>query len=98
MAFDDYELENELGRGGMGRVSKAKQKTVHNRPVALKEVLVLGPEQQARFKIESEAMAKLRHPNIVEIYEVGRLPNGAPFFSMAYVDGGTLAENIAGAP
>nr|WP_303652901.1 serine/threonine-protein kinase [Paludisphaera mucosa] len=93
-----YRIERELGRGGMGVVYLARQ-THANRMVALK--MVLGgrgrPEDVLRFRNEGESLARLHHPNIVQIYEVG-VVDGRPFFSMEYVEGGTLAESIAAAP
>src|SRR5204863_612122 len=86
-----YELLEELGRGGMGVVYKARQVRL-NRLVALKMVLAgahAGPHQLARFRTEAEAVAKLQHSNIVQVYEVGD-QDGCPFFSLEYVDGGPL--------
>jgi tetratricopeptide (TPR) repeat protein/tRNA A-37 threonylcarbamoyl transferase component Bud32 len=94
-----YEILGVLGRGGMGVVYKARQLKL-NRLVALKMVLGgahAGPEQLARFFTEAEAVARLQHPNIVQIYEVGEL-DGLPFFSLEYVSGGTLADKIGGKP
>lgn len=83
----------------MGVVYLAQQKKLHRR-VALKMLLGgahAGSEQMARFFIEAEAVAHLRHPAIVQIYEVGE-HEGLPFFSLEYVDGGCLADRIAGKP
>jgi serine/threonine-protein kinase len=94
-----YEIERELGRGGMGVVYKARQ-TRLNRPVALKMVLAgahATPQQLARFDREARAVARLQHRNIVQIYEIGEL-DGLPYFSLEYVDGGTLAQHIARQP
>ncbi len=94
-----YTIEGELGRGGMGVVYKARQVAL-NRPVALKMILSgehAGPQERARFKAEAEAVAKLQHPNIVQIYEVGE-HDARPFFSLEFVDGGTLAARLAGNP
>jgi serine/threonine protein kinase/tetratricopeptide (TPR) repeat protein len=94
-----YEIMGVLGRGGMGVVYKARQAKL-NRLVALKMVLAgahAGAHQLARFYTEAEAVARLQHPNIVQIYEVGEL-DGLPFFSLEYLNGGSLSKKIAGKP
>jgi WD40 repeat protein/serine/threonine protein kinase len=94
-----YDILGELGRGGMGVVYKARQ-TKLNRIVALKMVLAgaqADPNQLERFRAEAEAVARLQHPFIVQIYEISEY-NGCPFFSLEYVDGGTLAEKLNGVP
>jgi hypothetical protein len=94
-----YELLQELGRGGMGVVYKARDLRL-NRAVALKMILAglhAGLDQRARFRREAESIARLRHPNIVQIYEVGEV-DGTPFFSLEYVDGGSLASQLKGTP
>jgi tetratricopeptide (TPR) repeat protein len=91
-----YELLEELGRGGMGVVWKAWQVKA-KRVVALKMLLPTvtdRPTYLARAQTEAEALARLRHPNIVQVYEVGEY-KGLPFFSQEFVDGGTLAKRIA---
>ncbi|MBY0527140.1 MAG: protein kinase [Gemmataceae bacterium] len=92
-----YEILGELGRGGMGVVYKARHVSLQ-RLVALKMVLTgeyASPQELARFRGEGLAVARLHHPNIVQIYEVGE-QNGRPFFSLEFVDGGSLAQRLAG--
>ncbi len=98
-AIPGYEIVRELGVGGMAVVYEARQLGL-NRRAALKMVLSNlrpDPDHLLRFQLEAEAAASLDHPNIVEIYEIGE-SEGLPYFSMALVDGGTLAEELAGGP
>ena len=94
-----YEVQGVLGRGGMGVVYKAWHLRL-NRPVALKMLLAgpyARPEELERFLREAEAVAGLRHPNIVQVYDVGDL-DGRPYFTMEFVEGGSLAQKLAGTP
>ena len=94
-----YEILGELGRGGMGVVYKARHIGL-NRIVALKMILSAehaGRQAVARFRVEAEAVAQLRHPNIVQVYDIGE-QDGRPYFSMEFVEGGSLAKRIDGQP
>jgi serine/threonine protein kinase len=91
-----YEVLSEVGRGGMGVVYKARQLRPR-RLVALKVVLSgqhASAEALARFHAEAEAIARLSHPNIVQVHAVGAHA-GQPFFTLEYIDGGTLAQTLA---
>jgi len=97
--FGSYELLEEIGRGGMGVVYRARQKGL-DRTVAVKMILaghLASPEHVRRFQAEAKAAARLRHANIVEIHEVGQL-HGRHFFAMEYIDGISLAQRIARGP
>ena len=92
-AFGGYEIEGELGRGGMGVVYLARQIEL-NRRVALKMLTGhQGPDELQRFLEEAETAAGLNHTNIAHIYEIGE-HDGAPFFSMEYVEAGSLADRL----
>src|SRR4029079_3900228 len=76
------------------------QQTALKRLVALKMILAgqqAGEEELARFRTEAEAVARLHHPNIVQIYEIGQ-QDGRPYFSMEYVAGGSLEQRLQGTP
>ena len=88
-----------LGRGGMGVVYKARQKRL-NRLVALKMIMGgahAAPADRGRFEAEALAVAKLQHVNIVQVYEVGE-SDGVPYFSLEFIDGGSLQDRTAGKP
>ncbi len=90
-----YDVLGELGRGGMGVVYKARHLRL-NRLVALKMILgggLAGPVQRTRFLVEAETLARLRHPNVVQIHEINT-HEGCPFFALEYIDGGTLADRL----
>jgi tetratricopeptide (TPR) repeat protein len=94
-----YDVEAMLGRGGMGIVYKARHLRL-NRIVALKMLLAgayAGAHERARFQREAEAVASLRHANIVQIYDVGD-HDGCPYFTMELLEGGSLAQALAGTP
>ena len=94
-----YEILGDLGRGGMGVVYKARHLDL-KRLVALKMIVAADyatPDQLERFRHEAEAVARLQHPNIVQIYEVGQR-DGRPYFSLEFVDGGSLADKLRGTP
>jgi urea transport system substrate-binding protein len=94
-----YEFVGELGRGGMGVVYKARQTNL-NRLVAIKTILAgeqAGTRDRARFYAEAEAVARLGHANIVQIYDIGEC-DGAPYFSMEFVDGPSLHRRLESKP
>jgi serine/threonine protein kinase/tetratricopeptide (TPR) repeat protein len=98
-AIPSYEVLEVIREGGMSVVYKARQRGL-NRLVALK--MIRGkewsrPDHFARIRIEAEAVARLRHPNIVQIYEIGEV-DGVPFLSLEFLEGGTLEDHLAGDP
>ena len=94
-----YDVQDELGRGGMGIVYRVWDRRLH-RPVALKMLLAgafARPEERERFRREAEAAAGLRHAHIVQVHDVGEL-DGRPYFTMEFVEGGSLAEKLLSTP
>jgi eukaryotic-like serine/threonine-protein kinase len=94
-----HEVLEVLGKGGMGVVYRARHLRL-NRAVALKMLLTgahASPESRIRFLQEAEAVAGLRHPNIVQVHDMGD-QNGQPYFTMEFVEGGNLAQKLAGTP
>jgi serine/threonine-protein kinase len=97
--FGGYQLLQKIGHGGMGVVWKARQVRL-NRLVALKMIRfshAADPHAQERFRVEGEAVARLAHPNVVEVYDSGE-HDGQPYFSMELLEGGSLARRVAGGP
>jgi hypothetical protein len=98
-----YEILDELGRGGMGVVYKARQ-TALGRTVALKMILSgsqAGKAELARFQAEAQAVARLQHPNIVQIFEAGEHREDGlsrPYMALEFVPGGSLADRLTGEP
>jgi serine/threonine protein kinase len=97
--IDGYEIGELLGRGGMGLVFKATQKAL-KRHVALKIIVSgahAGSEERARFRTEAEAVARLHHEGIVQIYEVGEQA-GCAYLALEFISGGSLAQQLDGTP
>ncbi len=94
-----YELLGEIGRGGMGVVYKARHVAL-DRLVALKMILAgvhAGPKDLARFRQEAAAVARLHHPNIVQVFDIGDV-DGRPYIALEYVEQGSLAQFLCGEP
>jgi eukaryotic-like serine/threonine-protein kinase len=91
-----YELGLEVARGGMGRIIAARDLRI-GRPIAIKELLGRSPQLAARFEREARVTARLQHPGIVPIYEIGKWPDGTPFYTMRMVEGRALVDAIAAA-
>jgi serine/threonine protein kinase len=94
---DGYDILGEIGRGGMAVVYEARQRSL-DRLVALKMLLLgdqAGPEDLTRFRSEAETIARMHHPNIVQVYEIGE-HRGRMFLSLEHCPGGTLAERLNG--
>ncbi len=99
MRFGNYELLEELGRGGMGVVYRARQLNLP-REVALKLMLperLSSPTDRERFRVEAEAIARLDHPSIVPVYDVGQVGD-RPYIAMKYIAGQTLAQRLEQGP
>jgi WD40 repeat protein/tRNA A-37 threonylcarbamoyl transferase component Bud32 len=94
--LDEYEILGEVGRGGMGVVYKARHRGL-GRVVALKVLRSEAAADLARFRREAQAVARLQHPNVVQLFEV-REVDGRPLLALEFVAGGTLAERVKGEP
>jgi len=97
--FGGHELFEELGRGGMGVVWRARE-MARDRIVALKQLMrgpASTPQDIERFRVESQAAAQLAHPHIVPVFQAGEC-DGQPFFTMQYIEGTTLARKLADGP
>jgi WD40 repeat protein/tRNA A-37 threonylcarbamoyl transferase component Bud32 len=92
VATDNYVRGREIGRGGMGRIVRARDRRL-GRSVAIKELL--DTKMHARFVREARLTARLQHPAIVNVHEAGHWPSGEPFYAMKYVAGRPLAEVVA---
>jgi hypothetical protein len=99
LSVPGYEILGKLGQGGFGVVYQARQLAA-DRVVALKMILHgghAGDDTRERFRTEAQAIARLQHPHIVQVFEVGE-HDGLPFFSLEYCPGGSLAQKLAGTP
>jgi thiol-disulfide isomerase/thioredoxin len=99
VAVPGYEIIERLGKGGMGVVYRARQLGL-NRTVALKMILnaeYAGDDDRRRFQVEAEAIARLQHPNVVTVHEVGEC-RGRPYFSLEHCGGGSLAQKLEAGP
>jgi WD40 repeat protein/serine/threonine protein kinase len=95
----EYDILSEVGRGGMGVVYKARHRGL-NRLAALKMVLAgefASPTQELRFRLEAELAARVQHPNIVQVHEIGNY-EGRPYLALEWIEGGSLADRLAGKP
>jgi WD40 repeat protein/tRNA A-37 threonylcarbamoyl transferase component Bud32 len=88
-----YQIEGEHARGGIGRIMKARDRRL-GRPVAIKELLDAGSGNEVRFLREARVTARLEHPAIVPVHDLGRWEDGGPFYSMKMVSGQSLKERI----
>jgi tetratricopeptide (TPR) repeat protein/tRNA A-37 threonylcarbamoyl transferase component Bud32 len=91
-----YEIDHLVGRGAMGHVYKA-QDTVLDRPVALKVMaaqIADDPELKQRFEREAKAVAKMTHPNVVTVFDLGSLPDGSPYIAMEFLEGKDLQKSV----
>ena len=91
-----YQIDGEIDRGGMGRVVAARDLRI-GRPVAIKELILKTPAMVARFEREARMTARLQHPSIIPIYEIGHWPDGTPFYVMRRVAGRTLRDVLVAA-
>src|SRR5205085_2106825 len=94
-----YSIRREIGRGGMAVVYEAVQESLR-RVVAVKTLTTgrdVSAAERERFRREGEAVARLQHPNVIQIHEVGEV-EGRPYLIMEYAGGGSLADRLTGAP